>query len=425
MADRELKEVLWSDLTYTEQEDKATGTKRMRIQGVVQEADTVNRNKRIYPKAVLEAAVKKLEKKMPHRAFGEVDHPEWRGHLKDTSHLITKLWWNPKNDKQLMGEMLVMNTPAGQVLQEIVRAGGRPGFSSRGRGRSKMVKKRGYGEVEVVEPGFQFDAFDFVIDPSVRPARITKIMEQFKDDLGGTSEGGNGMSKQTPTSVQELRELYPDLVDELIAEEKSGMLEELKEEVLKENKGKEKKEKEELESRVAELEAEIAEKDAEIEKHLGVIEIFVSTLKDNGYLPKATSEEEDAEIAALKDRVAELEKEKSTLEKAVKEKEDQLAEIEEEKAKAEVQAHLEKETEGMPEGLRTLIRSRLEDAKTVDEVDVGLKNYKELIEAVQKGEIDVEGKGRGKREKETDKDGERKLRERMQARAGIKKGGQQ
>jgi len=179
-----IQEQFWYDLTYEEEIiNEATGETRMKIHGVVQEADSVNRNKRMYPRDVLDEAVNALLPKIRKgQVFGEADHPDFRGSLKLTSHLVSDLWWSEDKGKQnqLMGEMLVLNTPSGNILKEIVRAGGRPGFSSRGRGDSEKVKVPGHGEVDKILKGFRLESFDFVIDPSVKSAEIIKIIEDFK-----------------------------------------------------------------------------------------------------------------------------------------------------------------------------------------------------------------------------------------------------
>lgn len=164
------------DFSFSEREDKATGEKRMRIIACVQEADKINTNKRLYPKKVLDSAVTAFQSKLKSRGFGEIDHPIGRAKLQDTSHIIQRLFWDKNNDKKLNAEMLILNTPSGDVLKELVRAGGKPGLSSRGRGLGKKEKVNGK-EYEKIQPGFRFDSFDFCIDPSVKSAGIKRVFE--------------------------------------------------------------------------------------------------------------------------------------------------------------------------------------------------------------------------------------------------------
>lgn len=177
------------DYDYSFVEDKTAGKPRMKILACVQEAGKVNKNNRLYPKEVLDKATRDFQARLLKKGFGQVDHPVERGLLKDTSHLVTKLFWDEKNSNLLNAEMIILNTQAGEALKEIVKAGGRPGLSSRGQGDSKTVKKNGK-EVEVISDGFKFDGFDFVIDPSVGASRIKKVYEsvQVEDELSSEAK---------------------------------------------------------------------------------------------------------------------------------------------------------------------------------------------------------------------------------------------
>lgn len=171
-----LEEKFEDEFSFIEDKEKATGQKRMKIIATVQEADVINKNGRLYPRGVLDSAAKAFQSKLGKRAFGQVDHPLAKGRLRDTSHIVTRLFWDTENDKKLNAEMLILNSPSGEVLKEIVRANGRPGLSSRGQGQGKKEKVNGQ-EAEIIQPGFRFDSFDFVIDPSVGSAKIKRIFE--------------------------------------------------------------------------------------------------------------------------------------------------------------------------------------------------------------------------------------------------------
>jgi len=176
---------------FKEEVDEATGQKRMVVEGILQEADTINRNNRIYPKPVMDVAVREINKNVEGgKVFGELDHPGWldNASLKNTSHIFRKIWWDEKNENLLRGEMVITNTPSGEIFKEIVRAGGRPGISSRGQGDSMMKKLKSGGEVEVIKPGFRFSSFDFVIDPSVKSAQITRVIENILSEVKDKGE---------------------------------------------------------------------------------------------------------------------------------------------------------------------------------------------------------------------------------------------
>ena len=75
-------------------EKKEDGSKTHVIEGVFMQAESKNRNGRIYPKAVMESAVKKYvdEQVSKDRAVGELNHPEGPTvNLDKVSHKITDL----------------------------------------------------------------------------------------------------------------------------------------------------------------------------------------------------------------------------------------------------------------------------------------------------------------------------------------------
>ena len=99
--------------------------------------------------------------------MGELDHPDDSViNLKNASHLVTDIWWNG-ND--VMGKVKVLNTPSGQVLQELVKSGVSLGISSRGMG---SVSENQNGTI--VEDDFQLICFDFVSEPSTPGAYMMK-----------------------------------------------------------------------------------------------------------------------------------------------------------------------------------------------------------------------------------------------------------
>ena len=72
-------------------EKKENGEKNYRIEGVFAQADTKNRNGRIYPHDVMEQAVDKYntDQVMTKRSVGELNHPEGPTvNLDKVSHLI-------------------------------------------------------------------------------------------------------------------------------------------------------------------------------------------------------------------------------------------------------------------------------------------------------------------------------------------------
>ena len=98
--------------------------------------------------------------------------------LQNASHKVTSMEWNG-ND--LVGEVQVLTTPAGEILQELFRNNVNVGISSRGLG---SVKESRDGTL-IVDDDFELIAFDFVSNPSthgafMEPERITESADPQK-----------------------------------------------------------------------------------------------------------------------------------------------------------------------------------------------------------------------------------------------------
>lgn len=141
------------------------------VEGVMQRAKAQNQNGRVYSKAILERECKKYIQEFVDRgnAFGELDHPESPVvSLKNASHIVKELWW--KGD-DLMGRVELLNTPAGNIVKEIIKAGHTIGISSRGTG---SVQQTNEGQLEV-QPDFELVCWDFVSNPSTHGAFMNPV----------------------------------------------------------------------------------------------------------------------------------------------------------------------------------------------------------------------------------------------------------
>jgi hypothetical protein len=401
------KEEFWPSWQVTEELDEATKEKRMRIIGQVQEADTINLNKRIYPKPVLTAAVDKYQSLIKDgRSFGEVDHPSFfggSGGLKGTSHMVQKLWWGKDEKGQetnaLMGEVLIFDTLAGQVVKEIVRQGGRPGFSSRGRGKGKDVKKTVNGEeieVEEIEPGFEFEGFDFVTSPSVTNARILQVIEQVTKSV-----------TVAPAPVKQEASMFKDLVE--LKEKQPALYTEMETSL----KVAAEAGLQSLNDTIAVLKKTIADKDAELDiknKELeggtDVISAIIKVLKDAGYIkatdvgggekpPEKPTGGEGAE--ALQAQIAALTEDVEAHQVAVSEAEAKAITLEGEKAsltaeKALLDARVYLFEKTVKETFGAILREKLKDAKTREEIDKGIKDLTDFAKTTLATPL-PEGKG--------------------------------
>jgi hypothetical protein len=141
------------------------------VEGVMQRASAQNQNGRVYSKAILEREAKKYVDEFVNNgnAFGELDHPESPVvSLKNASHIVKELYWKG-ND--LMGKVELLNTPAGNIVKEIIKAGHTIGISSRGTG---SVQQTNEGTLEV-QPDFELVCWDFVSNPSTHGAFMNPI----------------------------------------------------------------------------------------------------------------------------------------------------------------------------------------------------------------------------------------------------------
>jgi len=147
------------------------------FRGKFQEAEAVNKNKRMYPYAVLDENIGRLKEAVSERRLvGELDHPtDSIIHFADASHVVTKLWWD---GQVLMGEGEILNTPNGKVLKALIDDGVKVGISSRGVGNGK-VNEDG---ILVIGESYKLITFDAVADPSTFAAFQEKVADQSKKE---------------------------------------------------------------------------------------------------------------------------------------------------------------------------------------------------------------------------------------------------
>jgi len=137
------------------------GGKKIMMKGILQKADTLNQNGRIYPLPVLEREVRNYQKFiLENRAVGELDHPDSSVvNLKNVSHVIREAYIE---NGTVMGTIEVLGkTASGAILQGLVESGIKLGISSRGVGSTRKQ-----GDYYVVQDDFQLICWDMVSEPS-------------------------------------------------------------------------------------------------------------------------------------------------------------------------------------------------------------------------------------------------------------------
>tara|TARA_R110001583_G_scaffold27302_1_gene97700 strand:- start:11294 stop:11902 length:609 start_codon:yes stop_codon:yes gene_type:complete len=153
----------WMPLAYTPgvvSESKIQNGGKIMLTGVLQRANTLNQNGRIYPKAILQREILNYQKFIAeNRALGECDHPDSSVvELRNVSHVIRDARLDGDN---VVGVIELLDTPSGKILQSLVESGITLGISSRGVG-STMTE----GSTQIVQEDFQLICFDMVSEPS-------------------------------------------------------------------------------------------------------------------------------------------------------------------------------------------------------------------------------------------------------------------
>jgi hypothetical protein len=152
------------------------------VSGVLQRADSLNQNKRVYPKKILMREVDKYMKVniAEKRALGELDHPESTTvNLSNVSHNVMELKWKG-ND--LVGKIEILSTPAGNILKELFKSGIRLGISSRGLGSVEKLAE-GDEDAVAVQDDFEILCWDFVSNPSTQGAFMNPLHEGTRHDI--------------------------------------------------------------------------------------------------------------------------------------------------------------------------------------------------------------------------------------------------
>ncbi len=171
----------WTPFDYnaeTIKESRELNGGKVLMKGVLQKADTLNQNGRVYPLPILEREIRNYQKFIKeNRALGECDHPDSSVvELKNASHIIREAYME---GDVCYGTVELLDTPAGQILQSLVESGVTLGISSRGVGSTKNE-----GDHQVVQDDFQLICWDFVSEPSTPGAFMMKEgLEISRSDL--------------------------------------------------------------------------------------------------------------------------------------------------------------------------------------------------------------------------------------------------
>ncbi len=173
--------------------NEKTGEKSLTVSAVWQVAGKINKNRRLYPTALLKREVEKVEAKIKsgETVWGAQMHP--RKGIEETGDISHK-WNSVSIDEKTgicTGQLTVLPTSSGRDIQVLLQAG-RLGISSRGNGTVVKKSKKVEGKEEEyleVQPDYSLQTpGDFVPSPSVSLAAATvneelQILENKLNDV--------------------------------------------------------------------------------------------------------------------------------------------------------------------------------------------------------------------------------------------------
>ena len=161
----------WSAWEYDKEKtinEASSNGGRYIMRGILQKANTLNQNGRVYPIDILEREVRNYQKFIAeNRALGELDHPDSSVvELKNASHIVREAYMQ---GDICYGSVEILDTPSGKILKSLVDSGVTLGISSRGVGSTRKE-----GDYQVVQDDFQLICWDFVTEPSTPGAFMMK-----------------------------------------------------------------------------------------------------------------------------------------------------------------------------------------------------------------------------------------------------------
>lgn len=166
-----------SQQNLNEAMETAPGSPMLLKRVLLQKADAENRNRRIYPKPVLERVIDKYNNEMvkTRRALGELDHrTSMVVELKNVSHIITEMWWE---DDSVYGNVEILDSeefPSGRIAAGLIRRKIPVGISSRALG--SVSEANG---ISRVNDDLALSCFDLVSYESTIGSTLNPLNEGF------------------------------------------------------------------------------------------------------------------------------------------------------------------------------------------------------------------------------------------------------
>lgn len=160
-------------------EGTSDGDRHFYIRGKFATIETLNTNKRVYPRALWEREVAKYQSEIENGSINtlmEWEHPQGRLKVdpKNAVAKITKLWIE---GDYVMGEAVIFDNPQAETIKSMIRHGVKISVSSRASGS--------VGSGGIVKE-FNLITFDIVTNPSDKAATMGGVFES--EEIGANEE---------------------------------------------------------------------------------------------------------------------------------------------------------------------------------------------------------------------------------------------
>ena len=153
-----------------------TNEKSMYINGITLQSNTRNRNNRIYPEQTLDEAINNYindTNQIGMTMEGCLKHPDINAHTIDEKEISHRFIELKKDGNNWYSKALILNTPNGQIVKNLMEGGVKLGISSRCLGKVKLSDN-----INIVQPGLKVvTPGDIVHRPSCQNALIDAIYE--------------------------------------------------------------------------------------------------------------------------------------------------------------------------------------------------------------------------------------------------------
>jgi hypothetical protein len=172
---------LWTEVNRNVKyltEETSAGKKTF-IEGVFATANEINKNRRIYPMAILAEEISRYREESIKNgtAVGELAHPQKDSTGINPDRIAISVRSLRQVGNHFIGKAMVVDTPCGKILEGLMSSGVKLGISTRGTGSTRPIGEN----VNEVEPGYHICSFDVVCAPSTA-SYVSHMMEQLSEE---------------------------------------------------------------------------------------------------------------------------------------------------------------------------------------------------------------------------------------------------